>query len=182
MDGHEFNKIAAAVLSALLMIFGTSTLLEIWRSNHKSNVVGYKLPAPKNVASLVDNKQADDSASVPKVAEMMTKANAEAGAAVFKKCATCHTPEKGGKNGTGPNLWGIVGRKVGAHEGFNYSNAMKSKGGEWTWDQLIPYIVAPAAAVPGNKMAFAGIKDTGELSELMVYLRSLSDTPAPMPK
>lgn len=181
MDGHEFNKIAAAVLSALLVIFGSATAIEIWKSGAKSKVVGYTLPAPK-VASLVDTAQPDTGLAMPKIAERMATATADAGAAVFKKCTSCHTPDKGGKNGIGPNLWGVVGRKVGGTEGFNYSSALKGKGGDWTWDSLIPYIVAPAAAIPGNKMAFAGIKDAGELAELMVYLRSLSDTPLAMPK
>jgi cytochrome c len=182
MDGHEFNKIAAAVLSALLLMFGTTTFLEIWRSGQQAKTVGYTLPAPK-VASLVGGGAvADTGPSLPKVAEMMAKSTAEAGAGVFKKCTSCHSPEKGGKNGTGPNLWGVIGRKVAATDGFNYSSALKAKGGEWTWDALLPYLVAPAAAVPGNKMAFAGVKDAGELADLLVYLRTLSDTPAAMPK
>ncbi len=182
MNSSELNWIFMAVLSALLVIFGSATLIDNWRSGHKSHVAGYTLPAPKAGPAGASVAAADTGITVPKIAELMTKASAESGAGVFKKCATCHTPDKGGKNGTGPNLWGVVGRKVGVADGFAYSNATKAKGGEWTWDNLIPYINAPAATIPGNKMAFAGIKDPGELADLLVYLRTLGDTPAALPK
>jgi cytochrome c len=181
MDAHEFNKIAAAVLSALLLIFGSTTLIEIWRSGSHTKVVGYTLPAPKAGAT-TGAAPAETAVTLPKIAELMSKASADGGVAAFKKCAVCHTPDKGGKNGVGPNMWGVVGRKAGAVDGFNYSPAMKAKGGEWTWESLVAYINAPAAAVPGNKMAFAGIKDAGELADILVYLRTLSDSPVALPK
>ena len=181
MNSDEMNWAAMAVLSALLVIFGSATLIDIYKTNNKQKVVGYALPAPAASKS-ASSGPAESDVTVPKIAELMTKASVDAGAAGFKKCTTCHTPDKGGRNGTGPNLWGVVGRKIASHDGFNYSGALKGKGGEWTWENLIPYIYAPAAAIPGNKMAFAGIKDPGELADLMVYMRSLGDTSAPLPK
>ena len=182
MNSDDLNWVAMAVLSALLVIFGSATLIDIYKNNHKSHVAGYTLPAPVAGASTTVSAAAESAVTMPKIAELMTKASVESGAGVFKKCATCHTPDKGGKNGTGPNLWGVVGRKVGASDGFTYSNPMKAKGGEWTWDNLIPYVNAPGATIPGNKMAFAGVKDAGELADVMAYLRTLSDTPAALPK
>ena len=114
--------------------------------------------------------------------ELLPKASPDSGQDSFKKCLSCHTPQKGGPNGTGPNLWGVVGRKPGSHPGFPYSEPMKNKGGEWTWEALATYLHDPKAAIPGNKMAFPGIKDNAELADVLAYMRKLSDTPAPLPQ
>ena len=96
----------------------------------------------------------------------------------FKKCLACHTPDKGGRNLVGPNLWGVVGRKIAQAPGFNYSDAMKSHPGEWTWEELAKYLHSPAQTVPGNRMQFPGVKDNADLADLLAYMRKLSDTPA----
>jgi cytochrome c len=182
MDSFEFNKIAGAVLSALLVIFGVSTALETFRGGHSSHgpkLVGYELPkgAPAGGPAV-----AEVAFSPAAVLAAVAKGNVESGQAVFKKCAACHTPDKGGKNGTGPNLWGVVSRAVGGGDGFAYSTAIKGKGGNWTWENLAAYLNDPKGYAPGNKMAFAGVKDTGELADLLAYMRTLADSPAALPK
>ena len=114
--------------------------------------------------------------------ELMKMGNAEAGKDVFKKCAACHTADKGGSNKVGPNLYGVVSRDIGKHEGFAYSDAMKGKGGKWDFATLRSYLHDPKGAIPGNKMVFAGIKDDTDLGALLLYLRTLSDSPAPLPQ
>ena len=96
----------------------------------------------------------------------------------------CHTPAKGGRPLVGPNLWGIVGRKVAKSPAFEarYSEPMKAHGGEWSWEKLAEYLHKPATAVPGNKMVFAGIPDNADLADLLAYLRTLSDSPVPLPQ
>jgi cytochrome c len=178
MDMFEFNKIAGAVLSALLLAFGLGTLIEIFGSHAKPKP-GYTLPM---VAAASTSGPAAAAFDFKKIQPLLAKASVDNGQAAFKKCATCHTPEKGGKNGQGPNLWGIVGKKMGAHEGFAFSEAVKSKGGTWSFDALANYIADPKGYIPNNKMAFAGIKDDGELADVLAYLRTLADTPAPLPQ
>ena len=180
MDTWELNKIAGAVLAALLLMFGTATFIDI-QTSHKLEKPGFVLPVETAAAPAEGGETAAAGFDPAAVTALLQNASVENGQAAFKRCATCHTTDKGGRNTTGPNLWGVVGREKGHVEGFNYSAAVKSKGGEWTYEDLAHYIHNPKEFIPGNKMAFAGIKDNAELADLVVYLRTLNDNPPPLP-
>ncbi len=92
------------------------------------------------------------------------------GEEVFKKCRACHQIGETAKNGVGPLMNGIIGRKSGLIEGFNYSEANKNSGLTWDKATFLNYIKDPKAAMPGNKMAFAGVKDEKDAADLFAYL------------
>ena len=100
-----------------------------------------------------------------------------AGGKVFLKCKVCHTVEKGGVHRLGPNLWGVVGRKAGTKEGFQYSEAMKKFGKKWDVATLDAYLTKPSAVVPGGRMVFVGLKDAKQRADVIAYLNSKSDKP-----
>lgn len=180
MDSFELNKIAGAVLAALLTAFGMKTAVDVAAPSQK-------LEKPAYTVAVVRKDGGAPGAAAPKfdpkpVVAAIKSGNVEAGKDVFKKCLQCHTPEKGGAARQGPNLYGIVGAKVANVAGFNYSDAMKKKGGEWTYESLANYLYDPKGYIPDNKMAFIGIKDNQELSELIAYMRTLADSPAPLPQ
>jgi len=180
MDTFEIAKIAGAVLSALLVIVGFRVALEIANEGVKPQPPGFTLPMPKAAPSAVP---AGGAAAVPPpvdlpafkpadVAQAAASGNVQAGATIFKKCEACHSGEKGGPNKVGPNLWGVVGRPKASHEGFNYSDAMKAKGGNWTLQDLAAFVHKPKDFVPGTKMTFPGVSDPNDLADLLAYLNT----------
>lgn len=182
MDAFQFNKIAGGVLTAALLIFGGRTLAAIALKEPHAEKPGYVIPV--KAASATGGSAAPAAFNPKDVLEGVKKAaasNVEAGKDVFKKCAACHTPNKGGENKVGPNLFGVIGRKLGSHAGFAYSDAVKNKGGDWTYETLATYLHNPKDAIPGNKMAFAGVPDNQDLVDVISYLRTLDDAPKPLP-
>jgi S-disulfanyl-L-cysteine oxidoreductase SoxD len=120
--------------------------------------------------------QEADPDSGDQVAVAALEGDPAAGERVFRRCQTCHTVEEGGAQRLGPNLWGIFGREAGANSGFTYSAAMAQSELVWTGETLKEFLRDPRGFLPGNRMAFPGLRDQGELDDLVAFLREMTDT------
>jgi cytochrome c len=179
MDSFELNKIIGAILGTCLILLVTSFTASALFSPALPEKPGFAIAA-KEEAHGGEGKEAAAASSEP-IEKLLQTASVEKGAAAAKKCAACHTFEKGGPNRVGPNLWGIVDRDRATQAGFNYSAAMKAKGGKWTYDDLNKFITNPKGYINGTAMGFAGIPKDSERADVIDYLHTLADNPAPLP-
>lgn len=178
MDSFELNKILGAVLFTCLVLLSLNIASGAIFSPPKPKKPGYEIAVREQPAA-----QAKGEAQ-PKeepIETLLAKADPNKGKATAKICQTCHTFEKGGPNHIGPNLWGIVGRPRASHPGFNYSAAMKAKGGTWTVDEINKFIHNPRGYIPGTLMTFAGLSRATDRANVIAFLNTLSDNPKPLP-
>lgn len=182
------NKIAAAILTTLLLAFGLpiviTTLTKVF-SHH-----GHGEFDPENpfhlayIPAQVDIGPAEPGNAPAEVADLGTllaAADVSRGERASGLCGSCHSFDEGGANGIGPNLWNIVGRQVAGVSGFGYSSALQGFGGEWSYDRLDAYLENSQEYVPGTQMA-QKINKPAKRADILAYLGSLSNDPVPFPE
>jgi len=179
MDSFEINKIIAAILMVALLVVGLGKLSETIFYVKKPEISGYGIQ--------VENASTDSSNTEPAVVEkidivaLMSLGDVANGEKIFKKCAACHSINKGGGNKIGPALYNVVGRKAGGIEDYKYSKALIEHNKEWTFEELNSYLIKPSSYIKGTKMAFAGLKNEEDRASVIKYLNQNSDAPITLP-
>jgi cytochrome c len=169
------NTIAGWVLGAGIVALGATIVTGEMFHEERPEKMGYPI---EGVELPTDGAVAAEKPA----AFYLAAGNAQAGEQVFKKCTACHNADKGGANGTGPNLWGVVGGPIGHHApGFAYSPALAGKGGNWSFDTLFQWLKSPKDFAPGTKMTFAGLSKPEDRANVIAFLNSHSDSPQPLP-
>ena len=179
MDSFELNKIIGAVLASCILLLVTSFTASAIFAAKPPEKPGFAIAAKEAEGGAKEGAAA--AAPSEPIEKLLQTASVDKGQAAAKVCTTCHTFEKNGPNRVGPNLYGIVGDKKGEGRGFNFSAAMKAKGGTWTFDDLNQFINNPKGFVPGTAMGFAGIQKDSERADVIDYLHTLADSPVPLP-
>lgn len=180
MDSYEWNKIAGAVLGSLIFVlvvrFATEAMFEVEKPAKEAyHVEGVA------VASTGGSAAAPAEEALPDFGTVLPTADVNAGKTVAIKCEQCHDISKGGPNKIGPELWNVIGRPRASEPGFSYSSAMNEDHAPWTYASLFKYLKSPQAVVPGTKMSFAGLHSESDRVNLLAYLRTEEDSPAPIP-
>ncbi len=177
-DALLVNKIAAAVLTAALIAMTSGFIASFIYNPTELAQDAFVIEVEEGGAATA---VAEAPAGPEPISALLASASVDDGKKAAKRCASCHKFEKGGANGVGPALWNIVNADKGAVAGFKYSSVMGGFDGVWGYEELNEFIYDPKGYMPGTKMAFKGLKKTKDRANLVAYLRSLSDSPAPLP-
>lgn len=170
----RFNTIAGWVLFSGIIALGFSILSGMYfkaDKHHEVETPGYP----------IEGAEEEGAAEGPSLAALLAVADVTKGEAVFAKCMSCHSINAGGANGIGPNLHGVMGEAIGTgHAGFAFSDALKSHGGNWTFENMDAWLKNPRGFADGTKMSFAGLSSAEDRANIIAYLNAQgSNLPLP---
>lgn len=180
MNSFELNKIMGALFAVGLMVVGLSVIAGMLFEPRPAGIAGYALPEPDAPAAAVAEVPMEDPLPI-----RLANASIERGETAVRACSSCHSFVQGGANGIGPNLWDVVNEGKGNNEGFGYSAALQARaaaGELWGYDELDAFLLSPRNYLPGTSMSYAGLRNAQERANIIYYMRSLSDDPAPLPE
>ena len=177
MDSLKFNKIAAALLSSILLImmFGKISNFLVNPNTDVSNAYPIEVPET-NTAVAKEEKEV----VIEPITALLATANLESGLKIAKKCVACHGFDAGGPNKVGPNLYDIVNKDQGKAD-YAYSKVLAALNGKWTYEELNKFLYKPKLYSKGTKMNYAGLSKTKDRADLIAWLRTKSDSPVALP-
>ena len=180
MNSFELNKVLGALLGTCLILVAMHIAA--------GAIFTPETPAKPGYEVAVKEEQPAQGAAAPAapaavpIENLLASASAERGADVARQCQACHNFQEGQGPKIGPDLYAVVGRKIAAAPGFNYSSALKSKNGTWDFTTLNTWLTKPSAFAPGTAMTFAGLSNDKQRADVIAYLDTLSPNPVPLPK
>jgi cytochrome c len=169
-NAYQINKILGLVLGSALFLQAVHI------------IDGNFTPKSGSEVAVKGEQPAEAAAGAQSLDSLLASASAEHGAQIAKQCEICHNLQEGQGPKVGPDLYNIVDRPVASAAGFNYTPAMKAKGGKWTFAALNKWLTNPRADVPGTAMTFAGLSSEKQRADVIAYLDTLSKNPVPLPK
>tara|TARA_B110000259_G_scaffold171488_1_gene203007 strand:- start:253 stop:792 length:540 start_codon:yes stop_codon:yes gene_type:complete len=179
MDSFELNKIIAAVLMVALLVIGLGKIADGIFHVKKPKNPGYQIEAENQLAS--ETSQVALVEEQVDIAAIMALGDAVSGEKIFKKCAACHSINRGGKNKIGPALYNVVGRAVGGVDDYKYSKALASYDKKWTFEELNGFLKKPSSYLKGTKMSYAGLRKEKDRASVIKYLNENGDSPKLLP-
>ncbi|WP_415323555.1 c-type cytochrome [Candidatus Pelagibacter sp. Uisw_127] len=181
MDSFELNKIIAAILMVALFVIGLGKIADGVFHVKKPKNPGYQVEVESQLTSGTSQAAEVEVAEKIDIGAFMTLGDVASGEKIFKKCAACHSINKGGKNKIGPALYNVVGRTVGGLDDYKYSKTLASYGKQWTFEELNGFLQKPASYLKGTKMSYAGLRKEKDRASIIKYLNQNSDSPKLLP-
>jgi cytochrome c len=178
MNSFEINKIIAAIILTIVIVFGVNKLADV--------IYYVKAPEGNTYNIVTETKEISKGDTVKtggdiNISALLALGNIDHGKMIFKKCAACHSASKGGGNKIGPALWGVIGRKAGSISDYKYSKAMSGFGKNWDFEAMNNFLIKPKDYVKGTKMAYMGLKKEKDRASVILYLNEQSDSPLSLP-
>ena len=182
MSGFEVNKILATIILALLVFIVIDHIGDALVDPEIPEKQAYIIEVPEGDSDQIsENSMAKEEEIIESILPLLAAASLEKGKKISKKCVSCHTFKKGEAHRIGPNLYGIIGASVGIKEGYAYSKAMSSFGGNWNYEVISEFLYKPKKYVKGTKMNFIGLGKIQDRANLIMWLRENADNPMPLP-
>ena len=175
MNSFEINKIITAILVTILVVFGISKISNIIFDKDDKNVVAYKVETTEETSKEVNASETNVDLNA-----LLAMGDIDHGKKVFKKCAACHSINKGGSNKIGPNLWNILGKQSGSVANYKYSKAMTAHQKSWTFEEMNGFLISPKKWIKGTKMSFIGLSKPEDRAAVILYMNKNTDSPLPI--
>ena len=172
------NKILVSIVFAVILVLGINKVTDIIFHNPAPQTSAYQV----NVTTVASNETqtSSESSQTEDIMALFASTSAADGEKIFKKCLSCHSIAKEGKNKIGPKLFGVLGRQTGSISDYKYSKAMASHGKIWSLDEMNSFLIKPKDWIKGTKMSFAGLKKAKDRAAVILYMNENTDTPLPL--
>tara|TARA_Y100000590_G_scaffold330069_1_gene374884 strand:- start:3621 stop:4142 length:522 start_codon:yes stop_codon:yes gene_type:complete len=171
------NKIIVSVIIAVILVLGINKIADFVFYVEKPTKSAYQVASVSTTSETTSISSNEESLDIM---VLIASANVEDGKKVFKKCAACHSINKGGSNKIGPNLWNILGKQSGSVANYKYSKAMTAHQKSWTFEEMNGFLISPKKWIKGTKMSFIGLSKPEDRAAVILYMNKNTDSPLPI--